>query len=192
MPSWEEALAAVQGLKRLIRFDAGFAAWFDRSAAGALRSFGLMLPMLPCFLILRFVNVELVEDVSTFRLAGATAANFALSWVMYPLFLIVIGRALERENQAIGTITFYNWFNFFLVLVATALHLLEYSGMLGAVPRALLVFLVFASLILEGFAFRILLGVGYGGAVLLVFLDYVLTQSLYILLMSPLFQPQVT
>lgn len=188
MPSWAEALAAIQGLKRLFRFDAGFVQWFDRSYAGALRSFGLAVPLLPCFIIQLFVATNLRPEVDTFHLFGAAAVAYALGWVMFPLLLIVIGRALERESQAIGAITFYNWFGAAITLVLTALHLLGAAGLLGDNTIPLMNLVLLGSLIFEVFALRVLLGVGYGGGILLVFLDMMLIWSLNYLLLSPLFQ----
>ena len=164
MPNWSEALAAMSGLKRLLRFDAGFAQWFDRSPAGALRSFGLMIPALPLFLILRFVDVALVPEVETFRLVAVTAINYALGWVMFPLILIVIGRAIGHEAQAVGTLACYNWFGFAFMAAASVLVLLDRTGILGSLMEFLTIPLLLASLLYEGFLLRVLMGVGYGGA----------------------------
>lgn len=192
MPSWPEVQAALTGLSRLLRFDAGFVQWFDRSPAGALRSFRLMIPAVPLFLILRFVNVSLEPEAESFRVFAVAAINYVLSWVMFPLILVVIGRAIAREAQAIGALTCYNWFNFGLMVIASAFVLLESTGILSSLMEILTLLLVLASLIYEGFLLRVLMGIGYGGAALLVVIDFALTQSLYILLMSPVVQAPVS
>lgn len=189
MPSWQEALAAIEGLKRLLRFDAGFAQWFDRSPAGAKRSFGLMLPLLPCFLIRFFVGANLRPELEPFHVFGTAAVAYALGWVMFPLLLIVIGRAIERENQAIGAITIYNWFGAAFTLVLTGLHLIASAGILSDSLLILMNILVLASLVFEAYALRVVIGVGYGGAILLTALDFILSWSLSILLLLPLYQP---
>lgn len=188
MPNWVEALAACAGLKRLLKFDAGFVDWFDRSRAGALRSFGLALPTLPFFLVYYFYGTPLKADITTFQLVGSIAVLYVLGWVMFPLLLIVIGRALEREAQAISALAFYNWFSAILSVVAVPLKVLAVSGTLGVIPDVIIVILVFGSLAYRAFAFRVLLGVGHGGAILLTLLDYILGWCLTILLLAPLFQ----
>ena len=93
LPSWEEARAAKEGLKRLLRFDAGFALWFDRSARGARRSFTLALPLLPLFLLRFFFESDLKPELSGLDIFGTATVTYVLSWVMFPLLLIVIGIA---------------------------------------------------------------------------------------------------
>nr|WP_298682631.1 hypothetical protein [uncultured Dongia sp.] len=186
MPSWIEAQAALSGLGRLLRFDATFAQWFDRSPAGSLRSFGLMIPMVPLFLILRFTEGDIAPDAIAFRIISVTLINYALSWVMFPLILIVIGRAIDREAQAIGAIGCYNWYGFMLAVIASGLVLLNASGILGGAMTLISTIFVLASLVYEAYMLRVLMGIGYGGGALLAILDYVLTSSLYFLLMSPI------
>lgn len=187
MPSWQEALAAIQGLKRLLRFDAGFSGWFDLSSRGALRSFGLMIPVLPCVLVLLFSGKTLQPELGGIHLAGTIATYYVLSWIMFPLSLVALGRLLDREIQAIGAITFYNWFGSILVLVALPLHLLGWIAGMESIASFAVFFLIIASLVLETFAYRVLLGIGYLGAALLTVFDYVLSQSLFVLLVSDLF-----
>lgn len=189
MPSWAEALAACAGLKRLLTFDAGFVAWFDRSPAGALRSFGLALPVLPCFLVFYFYGAPIRPEIGMLQLVGATATFYALSWVMFPLLLIVIGRTLEREGQAIAALAFCNWFTAILTIAVTPLKVLAVSGLLGGVPDFIITIVIIGQLAYRSFAFRVLLGVGYGGAILLTLLDYILGWCLVVLMLLPLFQP---
>lgn len=185
MPSWAEARAAVTGLKLLLRFDAGFVQWFDRSHAGALRSFYLMIPVFPLFLYMRFGEFGVSPDATTFRVISLTLINYALSWVMFPLILIVLGRAIEREGQAIGAIGCYNWVNAGWATLATILTFAGSAGLFGDWSDTVARLLVLASMIYEAYMLRVLLGIGYGGAILLAVVDYLLTVSLFILLMSP-------
>jgi hypothetical protein len=189
MPSWAEAGAAWEGMKRLLRFDPSFAQWFDRSPAGALRSFGLALPVLPCFLVLSFFGVSLRPELGLLHVAGAMASGYVLSWVMFPLLLIAVGRAIEREGHAISAIGFYNWFGTFYSFAVTAFYILAVIGVFGALASPLFYLLRLSSLVYEVFALRALMGVGFGGAFLLTLLDFVLGLSLNFLLLSPLYQP---
>jgi hypothetical protein len=188
MPSWQEALAAFEGVKRLLRFDPAFAQWFDRSPAGARRSFGLMLPILPVFLLRFYLGPELRPELDMLHILGAAAVAYALGWIMFPLLLIVIGRAVERENQAIGAITFYNWFGVALSLILTLLQVVAAAGLGPDAVGTLTNILIVASLVYEVFALRVLVGVGYGGAILLTALDFILSTSLFVLMLVPLYQ----
>ncbi len=89
------------------------------------------------------------------------------------LSLSLIGRALGREAQAfIGTITFYNWYGAIFSVIQTMVSLLGAAGLPGDATSTISNVIYFAMLLLEGFAFRILLGIGVGGAFLLVVVDY--------------------
>lgn len=188
MPSWEETQAALQGLKRLLRFDAGFTQWFDRSNSGARRSFLLALPVLPCFLILCFFGLTLRPEIDFVEVAGAMATAYVLGWVMFPLLLIVIGQAIGREAQAIGAIAFYNWFGTFYAFFITAVYILAVIGLFGGAAGIIFYLVRIASLVFEIFALRVLMGVGFGGGILLTLLDFVLGWSLNHLLLNPLYQ----
>jgi uncharacterized membrane protein (GlpM family) len=187
MPSIAEARAAFTGFSRLLRFDAAFAGCFDRSPSGALRSFGLMLPALPCFAIIVEVAVAAEHDIETVRLLAGSAAIFILSWVLFPLCLILVGRVIEREAQAIGVITFYNWLGTTLIAIQAALSLLTLAGVPGGLPHLASMVVYYGALLFEGFAFRVLLGLGLGGALLLVLLEYTISEGLVQIWLSLLF-----
>lgn len=174
------------GLKRLLRFDAGFVQWFDRSPQGARRSFGLMIPTFPLFLVLNFAGVSLAPDVEMFRVVAVTVIAFVLSWVMFPLILILIGRTIDRESQAIGALTSYNWFNFSLSAIGCVFSLIVNTGIFGQSAGLVVSVFIVVYLAYETFLLRVALGIGYGGAILLSIVDFALGKSLYILLMSPI------
>jgi hypothetical protein len=185
MPSWPEARAALTGLGLLLRFDAAFVNWFDRSAAGARRSFGLMLPLLPLSALHLFAEADAAADAATWRLAASFLVYYLLGWVMFPLTLIMIGRAIGREAQAIGAIGPYNWFMTARALAALFLTLLAQVEPLGETVDLLFTLLIVASLVYEGYLLNTLMGTGYVGAGLLAVIDYVLGLSLFVLLLSP-------
>lgn len=185
MSSWAEARAALTGLKLLLRFDAGFVNWFDRSPEGAKRSFRLMVPMLPIFLFRLFTEVDLASAATPLLAIVTIGTCYVLGWVMFPLILILVGRAIERETQAIGALSSYNWFGAGLSVIACALSLVESSGALGGIPGLLFSALIIASLVYETYQLHVLMGIGYIGAGILAIVDYTLAQSLFVLLLSP-------
>lgn len=185
MSSWAEARAALTGLKLLLRFDAGFVNWFDRSPEGARRSFRLMVPMLPVFLFRLFTEVDLASAATPLLATVTIGTCYVLGWVMFPLILILVGRAIERETQAIGALSSYNWFGAGLSVIACALSLVESSGALGSIPGLLFSALIIASLVYETYQLHVLMGIGYIGAGILAIVDYTLARSLFVLLLSP-------
>ncbi len=185
MRSWAEARAALTGLMLLLRFDAGFVNWFDRSPEGARRSFRLMVPMLPVFLFRLFIEVDLASAATPLLAIVTIGTCYVLGWVMFPLILILVGRAIERESQAIGALSSYNWFGASLSIIACALSLVESSGALGGIPSLLFSALIIASLVYETYQLHVLMGIGYIGAGILAIVDYTLAKSLFVLLLSP-------
>ncbi|MBI2255454.1 MAG: hypothetical protein HYU58_12600 [Proteobacteria bacterium] len=183
MLSAVEIRAALKGLFLLLRFDAGFVNWFDRSPAGARRSFRLMLPLLPLTIARLFMVVDAAPDVSPIIVATSVVTYYVLGWIAFPLLLILVGRALEREPQAIGALSAYNWLGFTLSIAAFVLALLGLSEALREIADFLLMALVLASLVYEAFLLNTLTGIGYFGAGLLAVIDYIVAQSLLIVLL---------
>ncbi len=186
MISGAEARASLTGLSRLLRFDAHFADWFDRSPAGARRSFLLMLPLLPVTLIRIFTGLSVAPEAHPAMVALSLGAYYLLSWISFPLLLILIGRTLDRETQAIGALSAYNWFGFWLSLLAFAIDLLGFAEPLAGLSGLLMSLLILASLVYEAFLLNTLIGFGWFGAGLLAVVDYLVAQSLYVaLLVAP-------
>jgi hypothetical protein len=185
MPSWIEAQAAYTGLKRLLRFDAGFVNWFDGRPSGARRSFWLMLPLMPVSLVNLFVPLDAKLDQGWFTVLAHFAVWYVLSWVMFPLILIMIGQAIQREARAIGAITPYIWYNVFFSLLACMLTFASLVPQIGGIIDDLTWPLVIVSLIYEAFLLQVVMGIGYLGAGLLAVIDFALTRSLLFLLIVP-------
>lgn len=183
MLSAAEIRAALKGLLLLLRFDAQFVNWFDRSPTGARRSFRLMWPLLPLTVIRIFLAQDKSPDVSALEAGFSIAVFYVLAWICFPLLLIVIGRALERESQAIAALSAYNWFGFALSVVTFVIGLLGLIGPLGPVMDIVLSVVIIASLIYEAYLLNTLLGIGYVGAGLLSVVDYIIGQSLFIALL---------
>lgn len=178
-----EIRAACNGLLLLLRFDAGFVNWFDRSALGARRSFRLMLPLLPLAVIRIFLNYDKSPDIGALETGLSIAVFYVLSWICFPLLLIVIGRALERENQAIAVLSVYNWFGFALSVATFLISLAGLFEPLQAIVDLLLWVVIIGSLIYEAYLLNIALGIGYFGAGLLSVVDLIIAQSLFVALL---------
>lgn len=177
MPSWIEFRLACRGLLLLARFDPGFLRYFDRSASGALRSFWLALPLLPIGLLNDWLRTRSPLPSPGLFLA-AEIVGYATGWIVFPLLLLGLGRALERDAEVPGAIAPYNW----AMLLGVALNLPALvaigfdpqSSLVG--PLDLLVF--FYLLTIEGFLLKQCLRLQLWQAVALVAMDVVLSIML--------------
>jgi hypothetical protein len=174
MPSWTEFRLSCQGLYRLALLDRSFLGNFDHSTAGALRSFGLALPLLPPFLWLIWLTTgQPVPSMGVYL--TAKAVGYAYGWILFPFVILTAARLLDRDKEALGCITIYNWSN----LLWTVLQLPFVVFSLGGAPDLawLLNLAIFiASLVIEGFLFIVSLRVALWQAAALVAIDVVLNQ----------------
>jgi hypothetical protein len=175
MPSWIEFRIGSQGLFRLALFDRAFLACFDRSAAGAIRSFGLALPLLPLFLWLVWLNIDQpLPSVPLYLTAKAVA--YAYSWILFPFVILAAARLLEREQDAAGCITIYNWSSVLWMFLQLPISLLGALQVAPDVAGLLNLAIFIASLVIEGFLFIVSLRVVLWQAAVLVAIDVVLSQ----------------
>jgi hypothetical protein len=179
LPSIAEASAALKGFWRVIKFDPEFMRWFDLRPEGALRSFGLALPLLPIYLALRLI--DLPANYTPKDAIAPTLVIYFLSWVTFPFVLVFVGKQIGREAQAIGAIGFYNWFGVFLFLALAPLDLATYIGIAGEAPNLMSFYVWLASYVFLAWAFSRLMGLGLGGAALLAVFDLITTFGLGIL-----------
>jgi hypothetical protein len=166
---------ACRGLLLLARFDAGFSRFFDRSAAGALRSFWLAPLIFPLHLLHLWLSEAklLAADATQFLLA--MSLGYAFRWIVPPLLIAWIAPLIDRDAEMPGCIAIYNWQSLLSVGLALPLILLEIGGvpsMALAIPYSLV---LVVSLVWQAFllthALRIPLWQGAIGTII----DYVLT-----------------
>ncbi len=175
MPSWIEFRLGCQGLCRLALFNRSFLAYFDRSMAGALRSFGLALPILPLFLWLVWLNLgEAVPSVPLYLTAKAVA--YAYGWILFPFVILNAARLLDRDKEAAGCIAIYNWTS--VLWMALQLPVTALGGLSEGLANPLNLLLFIATLAIEGFMFVAVLRIAAWQAAALVAIDVVLGQGL--------------
>jgi len=174
MPSWIELRLGCQGLFRLALFDRSFLGFFDRSAAGVVRSFGLFLLLLPIVLWqLWLTNDQPIDNLILF-LAGRSVA-YAYNWLLFPFLIVFATRFLGREAEAPGCIAIYNWTNALWVALQMPTTLVIALGVPVNVAQLLGLALLFASLAIEGFMFLVALRLVLWQAAALVALDFLLS-----------------
>lgn len=108
MPSWIEFRLACRGVLLLAQFDSRFLQCFDRTVAGALRSFWLAPLVLPYELLSAYLSAPPnLPDMGLFLAADAT--GYLLTWILFPMLLLAVERMLEREREVPGCIAILNW-----------------------------------------------------------------------------------
>jgi hypothetical protein len=176
--SLRETAYALFGAWRLAHFDVQGTAYFDRSPEGALRSFWAAAILLPAYsiFILLYLTSHTVA-VGWPALILTYAITYVVMWTAYPVAMIWIARALDREEDYFGYLAIYNWSQVpvtFVVLSILALkagHLL-FAPLLGllslAAHLAVLVYLWFIA--------RTALRIGPFAALGIVVLDLILSN----------------
>jgi len=175
------------GAWRLARLDAGAMAWFDRSAAGAWRSFWAMALTYPGVLLLLALRStsgepwQLPEPQSIL----VESISYVIGWTALPLIMFELCRWLKREEQALDFIVAYNWGQSLQIVASIAVAVIA-SELTPAFAGVLQFALLLALSGYEWFIARVALRAGSLVATSVVLLDLVLsmtvgevTQSLY-------------
>lgn len=174
MPSWIEFRFGCQGLYRLAVFNRGFLAFFDRSNAGALRSFGLLLPLLPVFLWLVWLNLPgPVPSVGLYL--AAKAIGYIYGWILLPFVILAAAQLLDRDQEAAGCISIYNWTRVLWAFLELPIGLLAALKVGPDLIGLLNLGIIIASLVIEGFLFIASLRILLWQAAILVAIDVILS-----------------
>lgn len=162
-----------RGLLYLARFDTQFLRHFDRTAGGALRSFWLALPILPFALFIYWREMDDTVPSAALYYA-ARCVGYAYGWILFPMVLLVAGRLLDRDAEAPGCITIFNWVSLLWVALQAPILIMftvnPASGMAALLNIAALLY----SVAVEGFLFLHCLRIQVWQAAILVALDVVL------------------
>ena len=167
-----------RGLAYLARFDGQFPRFFDRSPAGALRSFQLALLVLPFYLVQFWLEIDVTVPDGAQYLAGRMV-GYAFNWISFPLILLFAGRLIERDDDMAGCITIYNWLSLLWVVFQLPLLLLFAIDRDSSIATVLSYMFLLYSIVLEGFVFVRALRIAAWQAAILVVVDVVL--SIYVI-----------
>jgi hypothetical protein len=179
MISLTELRFALRGLLRILRFDASFVQYYDRSASGALRSFWLAVPLLMIFVM----RLGLLHDPKlpplTDRAWLSMVIAYIINWAYFPLFLLWIGRFIDRDTRVTGCITVYNWLGLLTILTSLPVTLFAWAGMDIGFVQTLDVVSIGLALVCEGYILAVCLQISGYFAMALVVLDFVLNDILF-------------
>lgn len=172
---------ALRGLLRILRFDPSFINFYDRSREGAMRSFGLAVPLLALFLFRLYVLRDPQDPPLTLRMSAAMVIAYAINWVYFPLFLLWIARYIEREKRVIGCIAIYNWLSLLSFFTSLPVALLGWAGMSDHLTHTLDVASLILSMVCEGYVLAICLQISGFFAAAFVILDFIIGQILFLI-----------
>lgn len=181
MLTWREVSSGLYGAWRLLWRDRSAMVWFDRSLAGAIRSFWAAAICYPGFVILLLMRLPAsdLHSSAVFPILLVESIGYVIGWCAYPLAALPFCRWLAPEERALGFIIAYNWSQ---VLQTAALLPIAVLGGLDVVPVYVVAYADFvayiAILLYEWIIARIALEAGALPATALVLLDVVIGAAL--------------
>lgn len=131
MPSLREVASSLFGAWRLALMDAKGMEYFDRSVAGAIRSFSAAVIVAPAYLVL--VLMRLGEDAGNVSLGNfllVESIAYVISWTAYPLIMDDMSRILDCNPRYPAFLSAYNWSAVLQMLVYLPAVALSESGIL--------------------------------------------------------------
>jgi hypothetical protein len=107
----QEFQLAIVGALRFARGDRNALSYFDRTLDGFWRSFRAAAISYPLFLILLTMRLTTAEwDASGgVRIILVETIGYVISWVLFPLVMLPVSRALGREHRFFDFMVPYNW-----------------------------------------------------------------------------------
>ena len=140
---------------RMARFDRTAIGDFDQSFEGFFRSFSAILICAPIYVLTLIAERHLAADPDS-ELAGFTltrlpppsfalytleAVTYVLSWLVFPVAMILMVRVLGVTQRYVPLIVAYNWTSC-IILLATALPWLLYLTGIASVGGIAFLFLI--------------------------------------------------
>ena len=104
-----EAIVSLYGAWRLARLDPRGFELFDRSEAGALRSFAAAVPVLPLYVLAALMLAPRGPTTHPLRWLSVQAIAYVLSWVAYPVAAESLTRVMGCRQRFSGYLSAYNW-----------------------------------------------------------------------------------
>lgn len=104
-----EAIVSLYGASRLARLDPGGFELFDRTSAGALRSFAAAVPVLPMYALVVMLLPSARPADGGLRWLSVQAIAYVLSWVAYPVVAEHLTQLIGCRERFAGYLSAYNW-----------------------------------------------------------------------------------
>ncbi len=143
MTALNKAANALYGAYRLARLDPGGMKYFDDSPNGFWHSFGAAIVVLPLFagtMLARWISLP--DTVNGWRFISVELIAYVIAWTAFPVLMILVTGAIDRERFYIRGIVAYNWAGVLQNLVYMPVAVLSLSGVGGTGPLALIILLL--------------------------------------------------
>jgi hypothetical protein len=176
-PSRREVALALAGAWRLAFLDRAGLGYFDRSAAGAQRSFWVAVVVVPAYILTMLLSLwDFLPGLSVPRLLAMLGLIAVIPWCAFALGMGHIADALNRRRQYPGWLCAYNWCQVIAAGVMLPATAIQASGLLpAALGDTLIAAVNILLLVIEGFVARAALDIGLPAAIGIVILDLTLT-----------------
>jgi hypothetical protein len=140
MMTYADIRNTLTGSFLLAKRDTSGLQFFDVSIDGFWRSFLVVVPIAPFYVLYAMQEIQIAHEMSgqgTFLVAnvGFIAARITLlvlDWFVFPVAMIFIARFLGLWQGYIPFIAIYNWSSLFIILVLAPPALLFYLGVISA------------------------------------------------------------
>src|SRR5262249_2264372 len=110
MLTMRETAYALFGAWRLAHFDLQGTAYFEGSAAAALRSVGVVLILLPAQVVLVLLRLnEQPAAVSGWTVFIVEGIAYVIGWTAFPVAMHWVARLIDRDREYFAFIAMSNW-----------------------------------------------------------------------------------
>lgn len=176
MPNGNEMTKALKGLVALLRRQPDAFTYFDASPRGFWHSLRIAIVLFPLWLLVLADQLPHMSIADPVRYCAFQAVGYAISWLAYPLAMVMISDYLGRWPRYYTYMVAYNWFQIIQMLAwLPLLVLVDLGASRGLV--AILWLATHAFLLAYGWLIvRRGLEVDAGAATALVIIDLLLGQ----------------
>lgn len=186
MVSGLELVRAVYGALLLARFDRDGLRYFEDTIEAFWRSFTAAIVVAPGFAILILLgHLADPPGAGPLRIVIVEVIAYVLSWVAYPLAMVYVTRAIDRDEEYFRYIVAYNWAHIVQMALILLGVLISAIGLVeGGAAKVLSFGIDLAILVYAGYIARAALNIAVGGAVGIVIFDLILSQFIRVIALS--------
>jgi hypothetical protein len=137
-----EIASGIYGAWRLARGDVGGIGYFNATRQGFWRSFLAMAIVAPLYAsVVLLIYEDAVDRYEPMRFFAVHAIGYVVAWFLFPLIMLSVAQAIDRQGRFFAFIAAYNWAsviqNFIYVPVVVV-------AQIDVIPSDLTYLLVFA------------------------------------------------